>query len=45
MADKVEQASSGGDLLTWGIMFGLLVAVAIGLAIWDKKYREEQEKK
>ncbi|MEA1893058.1 MAG: hypothetical protein U9N33_10180 [Campylobacterota bacterium] len=45
MADEVEQASSGGDFLTWSIMFGLLIVVAVGLAIWDKKYREEQEKK
>jgi len=28
-------------MLTWGIMFGLLVVVAIGLAIWDKKSRQE----
>jgi len=44
MTDKIDKATGGGDLLTWGIMFGLLVVVAIGLAIWDKKFREEQEK-
>lgn len=41
MGENIEKAASGGDLLTWGIMFGLLIVVAIGLAIWDKKSREE----
>ncbi len=41
MKENIEKAASGGDLLTWGIMFGLLIVVAIGLAIWDKKSREE----
>ena len=44
MTEEIDKATSGGDLLTWGIMFGLLIIVAIGLAIWDKKFREEQEK-
>lgn len=44
MTDNIEKATSGGDLLVWGVMFGLLVVAAIGLAIWDKKFREEQEK-
>jgi len=44
MTDQIDKATSGGDLLTWGIMFGLLIAVAIGLAIWDKKFREEQDR-
>ncbi len=39
--EKILEAAGGGDLLTWGIMFGLLIVVAIGLAIWDKKSREE----
>ncbi|MCW8894610.1 MAG: hypothetical protein OQK48_08960 [Sulfurimonas sp.] len=39
--EKILEATSGGDLLTWGVMFGLLVVVAIGLAIWDKKSRKE----
>ena len=41
--EKILEATAGGDLLTWGIMFGLLIVVAIGLAIWDKKSREEQK--
>lgn len=41
MTENIDKAASGGDLLTWGIMFGLLVVVAIGLAIWDKKSRKE----
>lgn len=44
MTNQIDKATSGGDLLTWGIMFGLLVIVAVGLAIWDKKFREEQGK-
>jgi hypothetical protein len=44
MTEDIEKATSGGDLLTWGIMFGLLIIVAVGLAIWDKKFREEQNK-
>ena len=44
MTDQIDKATCGGDLLTWGIMFGLLIAVAIGLAIWDKKFREEQDR-
>ena len=44
MTENIEKATSGGDMLTWGIMFGLLIVVAIGLAIWDKNFREEQDK-
>jgi hypothetical protein len=39
--ESIDKATSGGDLFTWGIMFGLLIVVAIGLAIWDKKSREK----
>jgi len=41
MTENIEKATSGGDLLVWGIMFGLLVAVAGGLAYWDIKSRKE----
>ncbi|MCW8837496.1 MAG: hypothetical protein OQK11_02220 [Thiovulaceae bacterium] len=41
MTQDIDKVTSGGDLLTWGIMFSLLVVVAIGLAIWDKKSRQE----
>jgi len=41
MTQDIDKVTSGGDMLTWGIMFGLLVVVAIGLAIWDKKSRQE----
>ncbi|HEY9202692.1 MAG TPA: hypothetical protein VIM82_00045 [Sulfurimonas sp.] len=41
MTENIEKATSGGDLLTWSIMFGLLIVVAIGLAIWDKKSGKE----
>jgi len=43
MADNIEKATSGGDLLVWGVMFGLLVVAAIGLAIWDIKSRKEEK--
>ena len=36
-----EVATNSGDMLVWGIMFTLLVIVTIGLAIWDKKNRQE----
>ena len=39
--EKILEATSGGDFLTWGIMFGLLIVVAVGLAIWDIKSRKE----
>lgn len=39
MTQDIDKVTSGGDLLTFGVMFGLLVVVAIGLAIWDKKSR------
>ena len=42
-SNDIEKVTSGGDLLTWGIMFGLLIVVAIGLAIWDKKSRKEEK--
>ena len=38
---NIEQATSGGDFMVWSVMFGLLVVIAIGLAIWDKKSRQE----
>ncbi|WP_277872378.1 hypothetical protein [Sulfurimonas lithotrophica] len=41
MTQDIDKVTSGGDLLTFGVMFGLLVVVAIGLAIWDKKSRQE----
>ena len=42
MTQEIDKATATSDLLTWGIMFGLLVVVAIGLAIWDKKTRDEE---
>ncbi|VAW27225.1 hypothetical protein MNBD_BACTEROID06-1811 [hydrothermal vent metagenome] len=39
--ETIDKATSGGDLLTWGIMFGLLIIATIGLAIWDKKNRKD----
>ena len=41
MTENIDKATSGGDLLIWAVMFGVLIFVAIGLAIWDKKSREE----
>lgn len=41
MAQDIGKVTSGGDMLTWGVMFGVLIVVAIGLAIWDKKSRRE----
>jgi len=40
-SEKIDQATSGGDLLTWGVMFGLLIVVTIGLAIWDRNSRKD----
>jgi len=37
----IEKATASSDFLVWTIMFGLLIIVAIGLAIWDKKSREK----
>ena len=42
MTEEIEKATSGGDLLVWGVMFGILVVIAIGLAIWDKNSREDK---
>jgi len=39
MNESIDKASSSADLLIWGVMFGLLIAVVIGLAIWDKMSR------
>lgn len=39
MNENIDQAASGGDMLIWSVMFGLLVVVVIGLAIWDKMSR------
>lgn len=41
MTQDIDKVTSGGDLLTFGIMFGILIVVAVGLAIWDKKSREK----
>ncbi len=43
MNENIEKASSSADLYIWGISFGLLIIIAIGLAIWDKKSRENEE--
>jgi hypothetical protein len=37
----IEKATASSDFLVWTIMFSLLIIVAIGLAIWDKKSREK----
>ena len=39
--EKILEATSGGDMLVWGVTFGLLIVAAIGLAIWDIKSRKE----
>ena len=41
MNESINKATSGGDMLIWGVMFGLLIVIVIGLAIWDKKTRED----
>jgi hypothetical protein len=41
MSESVEKATSSGDFLIWGVMFGLLIIITVGLAIWDKKSRQE----
>ncbi len=43
MTDNFEKATSGGGLETWMVMFGLLVIIAGGLAIWDIKTRKEEK--
>jgi hypothetical protein len=42
MTDNYEKATSGGDLTTWIVMFGLLIVIAVGLAIWDIKSRKDE---
>jgi hypothetical protein len=39
--DPSQIDTSGGNLLVWSIMFGLLIVIVIGLAIWDKKNTKE----
>lgn len=41
MTENIEQAAHGGDMLIWSVMFGLLIVVVIGLAIWDKSSTKE----
>jgi len=41
MTQDIDKVTSGGDMLIFGVMFGLLIVVAIALAIWDKKSREK----
>lgn len=41
MTENIDKATATSDLLIWSVMFGLLVIVVIGLAIWDKKSRED----
>ena len=41
MTESIDKATANSDVLIWSIMFGLLVITVIGLAIWDKKSREE----
>lgn len=41
MNENIDQAASGGDMLIWSVTFGLLVVIVIGLAIWDKKSRDD----
>ena len=36
MSENIDKAASGGDMLTWSVTFGLLILVAIGLAVWNK---------
>ena len=36
MNENIDKAASGGDMLIWGVMFGLLIVAVIGLAIWSK---------
>lgn len=36
MNENIEKAASGGDLLIWGVMFGLLVIVVGYLAYVNK---------
>lgn len=39
MTENIDKAAGTADLLIWGVMFGLLISVVIGLAIWDKMSR------
>jgi len=41
MTVNIEEAASGGDLLIWSVMLVMLAVLVIGLAIWDKKSRDE----
>lgn len=36
MQENIEKASSGGDLLIWAIMFGLLIVI-VGYLAWINK--------
>ena len=41
MTENIDKATASSDLLIWGVMFGILIVVAIGLAIWDRKSSDE----
>ena len=43
MNESIEKASSSADLFIWGVTFTLLIIIAVGLAIWDKKSRANEE--
>ena len=35
MTESIDKATATSDVMTWSIMFGLLIVVAVGLAIWN----------
>ncbi len=41
MTENIDKAAATSDFLIWSIMFGTLIVVVLGLAIWDKKNRKE----
>lgn len=41
MTENIDKAAATSDFLIWSIMFGLLVVVVIGLAIWDKRSQND----
>ena len=41
MAETIEKASSGGDMIIWSVTFGLLIVAVIALAIWDKRSQND----
>ena len=44
-SDEIDKAVATTDLMIWGVMFSILVVVAIGLAIYNRVYENKKDPK